>query len=99
MTNLVYVCRSPAATANSAVIVRVFGQGGALFSQRDERNIFLLASNLGLGPKCLVRQWRGRLPGGIWPGCWVLAVPVTLQRRFPSKDAGCTGCSLQRQQL
>ena len=56
MTNLVYRCSSPAATttANATVIVRVFGQGGKLFSQKDERNIFLLASELGLGPKCLV---------------------------------------------
>ena len=56
MTNLVYRCSSPATatTSNATVIVRVFGQGGKLFSQKDERNIFLLASELGLGPKCLV---------------------------------------------
>ena len=59
MSNLVYRCSSPAATANTCVIVRVFGTGGKLFSQKDERNIFLLASELGLGPKCLVR-WRVR---------------------------------------
>lgn len=56
MTNLVYRCTSPAAAANATVIVRVFGTGGKLFSQKDERNIFLLASDLGLGPKCLVRS-------------------------------------------
>lgn len=62
MTNLVFICRSPAAAPpHAAVIVRVFGQGGQLFSQRDERNIFLLASDLGLGPKCLVGGlgWAG----------------------------------------
>jgi hypothetical protein len=54
MTNLVYRCTSPAADANATVIVRVFGRGGKLFSSRDERDIFLLASELGLGPRCLV---------------------------------------------
>lgn len=54
LTNLVYRCTSAAATANHTVIVRVFGSGGKLFSQRDERNIFLLASELGVGPMCLV---------------------------------------------
>lgn len=57
MTNLVYRCSSATARQNATVIVRVFGSGGKLFSQRDERNVFLLASDLGLGPKCLVRGW------------------------------------------
>ncbi|KAL4459006.1 hypothetical protein ABPG75_013871 [Micractinium tetrahymenae] len=68
MTNLVYHCTTPGpATDNSAVIVRVFGSGGKLFSQKDERNIFLLASQLGVGPRCLVEFANGRveefLPG------------------------------------
>ena len=61
MTNLVYRCSSGAARAHGTVIVRVFGTSGKLFSQRDERNIFLLASDLGVGPKCLVG-------GGGWCG-------------------------------
>ncbi|PSC76159.1 putative choline kinase 2 [Micractinium conductrix] len=68
MTNLVYRVSTPGpTTANSAVIVRVFGTGGKLFSQQDERNIFLLASQLGVGPRCLVEFQNGRveefLPG------------------------------------
>jgi hypothetical protein len=59
LTNLVYRCTSPTAAANSTVIIRVFGSGGKLFSQRDERNIFLLASELGVGPKCLVGDAMG----------------------------------------
>lgn len=41
------------------MIVRVFGRGGKLFSQQKERAIFIRASSLGLGPKCLV----GARPG------------------------------------
>ncbi|KAL4859074.1 putative choline kinase 2 [Chlorella vulgaris] len=67
LTNLVFRCTSPAADANATVIVRVFGRGGKLFSSRDERDIFLLASELGLGPRCLVEYENGRveefLPG------------------------------------
>ena len=50
-------------------MVRVFGRGGKLFSPRDERNIFLLASDLGIGPKCLVEFGNARveqfLPGEV----------------------------------
>ncbi|KAL4431584.1 hypothetical protein ABPG77_001426 [Micractinium sp. CCAP 211/92] len=68
MTNLVYRCTTPGPTSeNASVIVRVFGSGGKLFSQKDERNIFLLASQLGVGPRCLVEFANGRveefLPG------------------------------------
>lgn len=73
MTNLVYRCSSPDARAHTTVIVRVFGQAGKLFSQRDERNIFLLASDLGLGPKCLVGA------GGCWSasrGCVGCSYPA-----------------------
>ena len=86
MTNLVFRCSSPAARQHATVIVRVFGSGGKLFSQRDERNIFLLASDLGLGPKCLVSGTDlggvlppvGSLQGGTLllsylPGCYCVA--------------------------
>ena len=46
------------------VIVRVFGTETGMFSQQDERDIFLLASRLRLGPQCLVRG----LPACGWPG-------------------------------
>ena len=56
ITNLVFRCSSPVACQHSTVIVRVFGSGNKLFSQQDERNVFMLASELGIGPACLVRS-------------------------------------------
>jgi hypothetical protein len=85
MTNLVFRCASPAATANTTVIVRVFGTGGKLFSQKDERNIFLLASDLGLGPKCLVGRalWvLEHMPAGEQQVCVVRTPEVTLSSCF-----------------
>ena len=82
MTNLVFRCSSPAARQHATVIVRVFGSGGKLFSQRDERNIFLLASDLGLGPKCLVSGTEqsgvgwGLLPAGLVQGHAPISCPI-----------------------
>lgn len=53
MTNLVLSCSSSEAQLFSRVIVRVFGSGNRLFSQEQEQKIFLLAAELGLGPKAL----------------------------------------------
>lgn len=68
MTNLVYLAHHPTAPPEtSKVIIRIFGRGSLLFSRHQERGIFLAASRLGVGPKCLVEFGNGRveqfLPG------------------------------------
>jgi thiamine kinase-like enzyme len=66
MTNLVFKLENDRTTA--AVIVRIFGEATLLFSRHQERGIFALASQLGLGPRCLFEFSNGRieecLPGG-----------------------------------
>lgn len=57
----------------TSVIVRMFGPTTALFDRKTERCIFLTASEIGIGAKCLVEFGNGRveecLPGSaISPG-------------------------------
>lgn len=61
MTNLVFRCQSFQASSFSTVILRLFGPGNSLFSQTDEREIFLLAGSKGLGPRCLLDFEGGRV--------------------------------------
>ncbi|KDD76544.1 hypothetical protein H632_c187p0, partial [Helicosporidium sp. ATCC 50920] len=67
MTNVVFRASAAAATEFKSVILRLFGPGNQLFSQRAERGIFLAASDRDIGPKCLLEFPGGRveefLPG------------------------------------
>ncbi|GAB4823326.1 hypothetical protein N2152v2_010372 [Parachlorella kessleri] len=75
MSNLVFRCHGASALENKVVIVRVFGRGGKLFSHQHERNIFFRASELGLGPKCLVEFPSARVEEFL-PGANLTAVSM-----------------------
>lgn len=61
MTNLVFCSTCPTAQSYRTVIVRLFGPGNSLFSQKEERDVFLLAGRTGIGPRCLVEFEGGRV--------------------------------------
>lgn len=71
MTNFVFrvwkVREGKGKGKNAMIIVRVYGQGGLLFSRRQEQGVFIAACRLGLGPQCLLQFANGRveecLPG------------------------------------
>jgi thiamine kinase-like enzyme len=71
MTNFVFrlwkVGQGQSKSKISVIIVRVYGQGGLLFSRRQEQGVFIAACRLGLGPQCLLQFANGRveecLPG------------------------------------
>lgn len=68
MTNLVFCCCNQEVVPPASVIVRVYSsRSTVLFSRQQERGIFLAASRLGIGPRCLLEFANGRveefLPG------------------------------------
>lgn len=60
MTNLVYRATHTQRDRELLAIVRIFGGCDGLFARDDERNIFRLVSDLGLGPTLLVDFENGR---------------------------------------
>ncbi|KFM22904.1 Choline/ethanolamine kinase [Auxenochlorella protothecoides] len=75
MTNLVFRSTCPTAEAYPTVIVRLFGPGNSLFSQKEERDVFLLAGQTGIGPRCLVEFEGGRVEEFI-PGATLSAATM-----------------------
>lgn len=75
MTNLVFLATTQNTQHNQKVIIRVFGAGGLLFSRHQERGMFLTASRLGIGPRCLLEFGNGRVEEYI-PGSPASAVTL-----------------------